>query len=298
MIAGARSLELGNGWTLRSFRWVRTALGVYLAIHFAHLVPWGAELFSSEGMLGRADHSPLARVLPNVLTHFDTPGAVAGLLVVGTVLSILFAIGSWRGEVLAGRWLPLVLWYLWACLQARNPLIGNPGLPYVGWMLLGHALVLARPRGEAWRFPPDVFAAAWILMVLGYTYSGATKLASPSWLDGSALRWVLENPLARDGLLREWLLAWPEPFLRVATWGVLALELLALPLALSARARPWLWAALLGLHLTLLPLLDFADLTWGMVLLHAFTADPAWFDGFADSLRNARTRGRIPRCPA
>jgi hypothetical protein len=35
---------------------------------------------------------------------------------------------------------------------------------------------------------------------------------------------------------------------------------------------------MLSLHLGLLLLLSFPDLTAGMVLLHLFTIDPAWFD--------------------
>ena len=108
------------------------------------------------------------------------------------------------------------------------------------------------------------------------TYSAATKLASPSWLDGNALRFILENPLARDSGLRLLLLQLPDALLRLGSWGILGLELLALPLALSSRCRPWLWATFVALHLSLLVLIDFADLTFGMILLHLFTFDPAW----------------------
>lgn len=268
------SLALPNGWTLRDYRWLQVAFGGYLAVHFAHLVPWGAELFSSEGMLPRAADSPVAYVLPNVLTFVDHPSMVTVLLLLATLLSLVFAAGP-RGAW--GRVVAVSLWYLWACLHARNPLIGNPGLPYVGWMLLAHAVVLpGHGQRRTWRFPADVFAAGWILMALGYTYSAATKLISPSWLDGNALRFILENPLARDTVLRQWILQLPDALLRLGTWGVLGLELVALPLALSSRSRPWLWTALFALHLGLLVLVDFADLTFGMILLHLFTFDPAW----------------------
>lgn len=268
------SLVLRNGWTLRDYRWLQVAFGAYLAVHFGHLVPWGAELFSSEGVIPRAADSPVAYVLPNVLTFFDGRVVVTALLLLATLLSLVFAAGP-QGR--SGRVVAVSLWYLWACFHARNPLIGNPGLPYVGWMLLAHAVILpARGQRRTWRFPADVFAAGWILMALGYTYSAATKLVSPSWLDGNALRYILENPLARDTALRQLILQLPDAALRLGTWGVLGLELVALPLALSSRSRPWLWTALFALHLGLLVLIDFADLTFGMVLLHLFTFDPAW----------------------
>jgi predicted DCC family thiol-disulfide oxidoreductase YuxK len=124
--------------------------------------------------------------------------------------------------------------------------------------------------------PESIFLVAWILMGLGYTYSGYTKLVSPSWLDGTAVARVLENPLARPGWLREAFLMLPPAVMRVATWGALAAELSFAPLALFARLRPWVWLAMTAMHLSLIVLIDFADLSLGMLMLHLFTFDPGW----------------------
>src|SRR5262245_33788131 len=124
--------------------------------------------------------------------------------------------------------------------------------------------------------PRLIFTGAWILMALGYTYSGATKLVSPSWVDGSAFAHVLLHPLARPGLLRDTVLALPDGLLRIAIWGALGLELLFAPLVLSRRLRPWIWTLGLAMHLGLIALIDFVDLSLGMVMLHLFTFDPAW----------------------
>ena len=113
-------------------------------------------------------------------------------------------------------------------------------------------------------------------MAIGYSYSGYTKLVSPSWVDGSAIARILDSPLARPSFVRDLALALPTPVLQLMTWGGLALELLFAPLALVRRVRPWLWLAMLGLHLNLMVLIDFADLSFGMVILHAFTFDPSW----------------------
>jgi hypothetical protein len=113
-------------------------------------------------------------------------------------------------------------------------------------------------------------------MAIGYTYSGAMKMTSPSWCDGSALERILSNPLARPGNLRLCLVALPPAALKSATWGSLGLEIAFAPLALFQRARPWIWSAMLCLHLGLLLLISFPDLTAGMVLLHLFTFNPAW----------------------
>ena len=124
--------------------------------------------------------------------------------------------------------------------------------------------------------PPPIFAAMWIVMSIGYTFSGWTKLVSASWVDGTAVARVLANPLARPTFLPELLLSLPPQLLALMTWGALALELLYAPLALFRRARPWIWLAMLSMHLGLMLLIDFADLSFMMVVLHLFTFDPEW----------------------
>jgi hypothetical protein len=141
---------------------------------------------------------------------------------------------------------------------------------------------MARIRGKSnddWRMTPSIYLVAWIVMALGYTYSGAMKMTSPSWCDGTALERILSNPLARPGYLRLCLLALPPVLLKCATWGSLGLEIAFAPLALLRRARPWIWSAMLCLHLGLLLLISFPDLTAGMVFLHLFTFNPAWLRG-------------------
>ena len=272
---------MSNGWTGGQYSVVRAIFGAYLFVHLLQLIPWGAEVFSRAGILPDAWSSPLTRLFPNVLAVWDSPAAVTTLLVVGAGLSVLLAVGWWDRAAAIG------LWYVWACLFGRNPLIGNPGLPFVGWLLLAHACLPPAPYGSVtalgrvdpaggWRMPQAIFGAAWVVMAAGYSYSGFTKLVSPSWIEGTAVRYVLENPLARPGPLRDALLALPDWALTLNTWGALGLELSFAPLALVARLRPWLWLALLGMHLGLIALIDFADLSLAMVMLHLFTLDPGW----------------------
>lgn len=270
-----------NGWTGGQYSVFRVVFGAYLCVHFLSLAPWGPELFSNRGMLPDASTSPLAFAFPNVLTAFDPPAFVTAVLLLAAGASVLFAAG-WYDRSAA-----VLLWYVWACLLGRNPLILNPGIPYVGWLLLAHTMlprapygsVAARGRpdpGGSWRMPAMVFAGAWILLSVVYTYSGVTKLVSPSWLDGTAVAHILENPLARPGPLRVAILSLPDSVLRLGTWAALALELLFAPLALSRRLRPWIWTMTLAMHLGLIALIDFADLSLGMVMLHLFTFDPGW----------------------
>jgi len=274
-------VSLTSGWTGGQYSLFRAILGLYLAVHFANLLPWGAELFSNRGMLADAAASPLAFLFPNVLAWFDPPWFVTALLAAAAGASLLLAAG------VRDRWSAVFVWYVWACLLGRNPLILNPGIPYVGWILLAHALLPRAPFGSweargrvdpggGWRFTPSLFAAAWIVMAVGYTFSGVTKLPSPSWRDGTALARILDNPLARPGPMRDLFLDLPSFVLAVSTWGVLALEIAFAPVALFRRLRPWLWSSMLALHLSLITLIDFADLSLGMVMLHLFTFDPGW----------------------
>ena len=264
-----------NGWTGGQYSLYRAIFGVYLAVHFVSLIPWVHEVF--EAVLPR-DASPFLRLFPNILAVADV---ALPLVIVAAIASLFFAVGFFD------RTAAVVMWYVLACLFGRNPLISNPSLPFVGWLLLAHALlppapflsVAARkridPRG-GWSMPPPIFAAAWLVMSLGYTYSGWTKLVSPSWVNGTAFAHVLANPLARPTVMRDLALAAPPLVLQLATWGALGLELLYLPLALFRRVRPWLWTAMLLMHLGLVVLIDFADLSFAMVILHLFTFDPAW----------------------
>ena len=283
----------------RQFALFRIVFGVYLATHFAHLVPYGAELFSNEGTLANEKLSPLYGIFPNVLWIWDSPAAVTTLLVVLVMASICFTAGVVRHAA------AIVIWYGWAALFNRNPLISNPGIPYIGLLLLLTTLVPAR---EHWRLlrsrsdapfhvPRFVIATAWILMAVGYSYSGVVKLGAPSWVDGSAISHLLNNPLARDWFLRDAVLQLPPILLRLLTWGSLAGEVLFLPLALWRMTRPVAWATMASMHIGIVLLVSFADLTLGMLMLHLFTFDRAWFR-FARIAWRRRVVARVRPLPA
>jgi predicted DCC family thiol-disulfide oxidoreductase YuxK len=281
-------MAMNNGWTGGQYRLYRAIFGGYLLVHYCGLIAWGPELFSRAGVLPDAWDSPLARLFPNILTVWDSSGFVRFLLVLGACLSVLFAIGLWD------RVAAVMLWYLGTCLVDRNPLIMNPALPYLGWLLLAHALLPEMAYGTSsthdpddgrWRMPSDLYTAAWLLMAVGYSYSGLNKLGSPSWLDGSALARILSSPLARPGLLRDALIHMPASFLRFVSWGALALEISFAPLSLARRARPWIWSGMCAIHLALFGLVAFPDLTAGMLILHLFTFDPSWVPAMQPNAR-------------
>ncbi len=275
-----QSLRVTVGWTGGQYSVFRVIFGSYLLVHFLGLLPWATEVWSNEGVIPSGSDVPT--LMPwNVLQWLDAPAFVFSFISLLGVASVFFLLGSFD------RVAAIFLWYGLSCLFGRNPLTLNPSLPFVGWMLLLHAALPTSPfgawsarrrldpRGD-WHFPGALFCVAWVLMAAGYTYSGYTKLISPSWMDGTALEYVLRNPLARTGLVRDLMLALPSWLLHLMTWGGLAAELLFAPLALIPRLRPWLWLSLLFMHLGLLILIDFADLSLGMVMLHFLTFNPSW----------------------
>lgn len=275
---------MSKHWTGGQYSIFRALLGAYLFVHFLHLLPWSAEVFSNRGMLAQAGASPLFHLFPSVLALSDAPWMVASLLGVGAACAVLFGFGRYDKPA------ALAVWYVLACLFSRNPLIANPALPYVGWMLLAHLFIPSAPYGSLaaagrsdpggdWIMPRPIFIAAWVVLGLSYSYSGYTKLLSPSWVSGDTVGYVLQNPLARDYFLRDLFLSVPADVLRTLTWTIMGVELLFAPLALIARLRPILWTAMLLVQFGFLFLLNFADLTAPMLLFHLLTFDPAWIAG-------------------
>ena len=162
-------------WSGGQYSLFRVLLGAYLFVHFVHLVPWGAEVFSNSGMLPEAATSPLFDLFPSVFHFSDAPWVVNTVLIAAAIAAIFFAVG--RSDRAAAGF----MWYVLACLFTRNPLIQNPALPYLGWMLLAHLFVPPAPygsltaRGRAdpaggWHMPQPIVVAAWVVLALSYSY--------------------------------------------------------------------------------------------------------------------------------
>lgn len=259
----------------------RIGLGMYLCIHFAHLIPWAMEVFGQGGLISTPHDSPFIGILPNPLALFDNQWVLHSLLLIGSACGLLIAAGKW--DLFAAIASAVIL----AWLYQRNPLIANPSLPLVGWMLLAHSFVKQTGIGTlksaanatpnySWRLPNSIWLAAWIVLAIAYSYSGYTKLLSPSWVDGSAISIVLENPLARDHFLRSLLLSFDPWVLQWLTWGVTAIELIFLVLILYRPLRIFVWTFMLFVQFGFLVFLNFADLTFPMLLIHLLTFDPDW----------------------
>lgn len=259
------------------FAFFRIVFGLYLTIHFMMLVPVAPELWSNVGFISDVTLNMTYGVFPNILSLFPSPLASKIFIVLMMLLSFLIMIGAYR------RTASLLLWYGWACLFHQNNLILNPGLPMIGWLLLALSLI---PKGEgwgvekkevSWSMPLILYWGAWIIVGVSYSISGLDKAMAPSWQDGSAITHLLNNPLARDYFLRDFLGALPEGIHHILTWSTLALEIGFGIFVLFSKTRMWAWFMIMAMHIGILSIIDFADLTLGVMMLHLFTFDPRWF---------------------
>jgi predicted DCC family thiol-disulfide oxidoreductase YuxK len=264
-------------YTPYQFAFFRIVFGLYLLWHFLILFPNAVELFSSNGILSNPALNFTYPIAPwNPLYYFDSPSTITVFVGFLIILSAILTIG-WQRPAVA-----ILLWFGWACLYNRNNLISNPSIPYIGLLLLLIAII---PKGEPlsfkerprdWQMPIMVPIVAWVLMAVGYTFSGIDKLFSPSWQDGSAMLHLLENPLARDNFLRDLMLYLPQWVLKLMTWGVLIAEITFLPLCLCRRGRFIAWSIMVLMHIGIMMVVSFADLSIGLLMLHIFTFDQRW----------------------
>ena len=271
-----------NWYTVKQLRIFQLLFGSYLAIHFAQLIPHATELFGRAGMIADPQWSPTYAYFPNILHHIDHSSTFLSIFLISlTCLSVMFAL-----RLLAPRLIALLLWYGWASLLNRNVFISNPGIPYVGLLLLAFSLIkITKPQkdhsdNKELELSPQIFPwlywGGWTLYALGYTISGLHKLQSPSWIDGSALNHVLQSPLSRDNTLCHFLLQSNPLILQFSTWVSLFIEISFLPLGLFYHTRQLYWFGFLGLHLGVLLVVNFTDLTMGVLMMHFFLFDPHW----------------------
>ncbi len=253
----------------------RVAIGLYLVVHYLKLLPFAAAIFSSEGMLADPGLNPGAMAAISPLYVWDSPAVVEGLVASLIAVSVSYTLGFQTRTM--GVLLGLGSLFLWQ----RNMLTLNPSLPFLGFWFVIQAFSapnpawsldrwLARRRGFTEfvdSLPNDVTAALWLVFTVAYSYSGYTKLISPSWQSGQAVGWMLSGPIGLDNPLARFVAGLPEPLLMLSTWGVVGLELLA-PLALVQRFRTAWWWLALGMHMGLVCMVDLQDISLGMVVVH------------------------------
>ncbi len=272
------------------FALFRIIFGLYLTVHFGQLRynGYASELFSNEGVIKDVTILPAYKKLPLFTFLFDDVISINIFMTFLILASIVFTMGYCR------RRISIFLFYGWISLFNRNPLISNPSIGYIGWLLLACALI---PAGERlgfmltakqrtdeftknkyrWEVPDVLFYGSWIVVGISYTASGIHKLQCPSWIDGSALYYVLTSPLVRQDNPIVYLLLNTPYATQMMTWGSLFLEVSSLFLGTFRRMRSTYWLMYMGFHFGILTSVNFTDLTLGMIVMHLFTFDASWW---------------------
>ena len=272
-------------YTQRQFDLFCGIFATYLFVHFAQLLPNATEVFSSAGMIGDPSYLPTAATAGvNILFHYDSPKYVIAFLHLMMGASVAVGFGFYR------RTFAAILFYGWMCLLNRNPFISNPSMPYIGWLLLVTMLTPRKKSDRNWKLNSELYYGAWIVMGVSYTASGFHKFfTSPSWVDGTALSHILTGALSRSNIGVYLLLTLPEIVLKFMTWTSLFAEISFLFLGCFHHLRRFYWAFFMGFHLSILCLINFSDLTLGMMMIHIFTFDIRWIQDFESDYRYIRS---------
>jgi predicted DCC family thiol-disulfide oxidoreductase YuxK len=122
-----------------------------------------------------------------------------------------------------------------------------------------------------------VYFGTWALMAMWYSFTGFSMLIVPGWLHGGAID---DYIYYRASHFAPWsqtpLSTWEPLMMAWLTRGVFVAHLSFAPLALFWRFRPWLWSSFVLLHLMAIVVLGSYGFSMAMLMLHAFTFDPAW----------------------
>jgi hypothetical protein len=249
---------------------VRIAFGAIVVAWTLSLLPDLDEFFSPDGIV---PHQPGSAYEWGVFEIWTGDRA----LIVGWSLLLISAIAmtlGWHSRLAA-----LIVFVLIMSFEFRNPYIFNSGdnLIRVEALFLalspcGAALSLdqLRAKGSFWSAQtraPWPIRLMQIQLTLIYLATFQIRMTGEKWPNGTALSYALR---LEDMLIipaPQWIST--NAFLmNVATWGTLLVELLIGILVWNLRCRPWVLAAGLVLHATILVTVAVGFFTPAMLVLY------------------------------
>jgi hypothetical protein len=231
---------------------VRIAFGVLALLWTLSLAPDLHTFFTGEGLLPMV---PPARHWWGVFDVSSAWPVVLGVYVALLIGSVALVLGWWT------RMASIVVFVGILSFERRSPNVFNSGDSlvrniafYLALAPAGAALSLSRwrrHRDAFWAFPAR---APWALRLLQihvsviYLTTVWAKVRGDVWNDGTAVSYALRlDDLVRFGAPS--FLATSEVWSNLLTWGTLAVELAVGILVWNRRARPWVLAAGVALHL-------------------------------------------------
>ncbi len=232
----------------------RIVFGLIVLANLALLAPEADIWLSDAGRLRGTEAAELAGPLRlSPLQHWQSPAVVRAVIAATAVVGVLFTLG-WHTRLAT-----VALYGLMLSIHQRNILTASGAdalLMIVLFLMLfapsGAAFSLdARRRAARLGVAAEPLICPWaqrlIQFQLAFVYfvTALLKATGPTWADGTALHYVLNNGEARR--LDLGLTAYPE-LINLLTFGTVILEF-ALPFLIWFRAaRPWILPAGIALH--------------------------------------------------
>ena len=247
-------------------------------------------LYGPQGAFPNVQINFTAPLVPIWIERWNSELVINGIFGLEMMAALAIAFGWGR------RYFCVLVWALLALLLNRNNMAATPDQPFIGWLLLAFALVpdgepwrvnsrwILQPPRSDWQFPRELLWGAYLVMGASYLCAGFAKLATPAWLDGSAMKIVLQNFSLTKPLWREWSQQVPDWFFTSATYYALGSQLLA-PLLLPFKSMRFLgWSMLISTHIFALILFDLFFVSLGMILFHLCFFDFDAYRSFSNSI--------------
>ena len=278
---------------------VRMAFGVLAVLWTISLLPVLNDLLGPNGVV------PTQPQMPYMWGIFEVWASSPALLLGWAVLlvaSIALTVG-WHSRLAA-----VLVFILILSFQRRDPWVFNAGDVVVRIEALflalspcGAALSLDRRRkaGSFWSaesrpvWPVRLFQ---VQMSIIYLAAVQTKLSGETWLQGTAVSYVLRL----DDMQR-----WPAPdwfttnslIVNLVTWGALAIEFALAVLIWKRRLRPWVLASGVVLHLIIDIHIQIGIFSYAMLVLYLAWLSPETVAQLPDRFKRMATKSWVPVTP-
>jgi len=227
----SRQSELNFEISKSKWHLLNQSLGLYLLYYLIVMIPFLQEIYIK-------DFSSLSSNFIHILTTGWTAQEIYYIVYSLNFLGIFCSLLLLRG--CPPRWIYIVLFLTQTCFVHINTLTSDPSLHYIGMLLFFLGISESRVdknsldqyliMGWSW-----YRALSWIFaFTMGV--SALTKLQSPSWMDGTAIEYILKSPLGKTNFLTSILLE-NLIFLKILTFMTIVIQAASFPLVVLRYER-------------------------------------------------------------